>query len=371
MNVAQETGVTTLVTEVEGISQAASPQRDDENVSLGRRIRIIVGSRPFVWAVLIAILALFWVLGLALGGDASRLLSLTIWGITLGGILALGSIGLTLTYGVLKFPNFSHGALITIGAYIAYTVVNAVPHSAALRPLSFGWELLLGLAISMPITGIIAVICDRFIYRRLRTNKSSLVLFAMASLGLAFVLRSLLYLIWGPDFRFYYHGRANPALHLPLDVRVQADKLFALALALVLVFLLYLLLTRTKMGKAMRATADNPDLAKVRGIDTERIIAWTWLLGGGLAAAGGVLFGLASQLRPEMGFITILLPVFAAVILGGIGSAFGALVGSLIIGIAWQLTAAVMDPTYGPGVAFGIMILMLVIRPQGLFGTKV
>jgi branched-chain amino acid transport system permease protein/neutral amino acid transport system permease protein len=374
-----------MVEEGDRLSQNLEPEQISEQVPAaaapalpggvrptpGARIRTIVGSRPFVWAILIGIGVLFWLIGLSQGVDLSHLLSLTIWGIALGGILSLGSIGLTLTYGVLKFPNFSHGALITIGAYIALAVVNAVPHSAPLRPLSFGWDFLLGLVVSMPVTGIVAVICDRIIFRRLRIQKSSVVLFAMASLGLAFVLRSLLYLIWGPAFRFYYHGRANPALHLPLGIRVQADKFFALGLALLLMVLMYLLLTRTKMGKAMRATADNPDLAKVRGIDTERVVAWTWLIGGGLAASGGVLFGLASQLRPEMGFITILLPVFAAVILGGIGNAFGALVGALIIGIAWELTAAAMAPTYGPGVAFGIMILMLVIRPQGLFGTKV
>lgn len=367
---AEETRESALNTEMGNVSQPAEAGQGNESVSLGRRVRLIAGSGPFVWAVLIGIGVLFWLIGLSRGGDWSHLLSLTVWGIALGAILALGSIGLTLTYGVLKFPNFSHGALITIGAYIALTVVNVVPHGPPLRPLSFGWELLLGLAISMPVTGVIAVVCDRLVFRRLRANKSSVVLFAMASLGLAFVLRSLLYLIWGPSFRFYYHGRANPALHFPWGIRVQADQIFALLLAVVLVLLIYFLLTRTKMGKAMRATADNPDLAKVRGIDTERVVAWTWLIGGGLAASGGVLFGLASQLRPEMGFISILLPVFAAVILGGIGNAFGALVGALIIGIAWELTAAAIAPTYGPGVAFGIMILMLVIRPQGLFGRK-
>src|SRR5699024_915947 len=170
--------------------------------------------------------------------------------------------GLTLTYGVLKFPNFSHGALITIGAYVVYVVVNAVPNSAPLRPLSFGWEFLLGLLIAMPITGFVAIICDRIVFRRLRAKKSALVLFAMASLGLAFVLRSLIYLIWGPGFLFYYHGRSNPALHLLWGIDVQADQLFAMALALALMFFLYLLIKHTKMGKAMRATADNPDLAK-------------------------------------------------------------------------------------------------------------
>src|SRR5699024_10338829 len=109
------------------------------------RMRGVAGSRPFVWSVLIAILVLFWVIGLARGISAPELLSLTVWGISLGGIFALGSVGLTLTYGVLKFPNFAHGALITIGAYIAFEVVQLVPNSAPLRPLSFGWELLLGL----------------------------------------------------------------------------------------------------------------------------------------------------------------------------------------------------------------------------------
>src|SRR5699024_10854785 len=221
----------------------------------------------------------------------------------------------------------------------------------------------------MPLTGALAIVCDRLIFRRLRYSKSPIVLFAMASLGLAFVLRSILYMIWGSDFRFYYEGRENPALHLPMGVHVTADKFFNLALALIVVYLVFLLLKRTKMGKAMRAAADNPDLAQVRGINTERVVAWTWMFGGGLAAGGGVLFGLASQLRPEMGFISILLPVFASVILGGIGNPIGAVVGSLVIGVAWQLSAAAVNPTYGPGIAFAIMILMLVLRPQGLFSN--
>jgi branched-chain amino acid transport system permease protein/neutral amino acid transport system permease protein len=195
------------------------------------------------------------------------------------------------------------------------------------------------------------------------------VLFAMASLGMAFFLRSLIYLVWGSDFHFYYVGRANPALNLPWGIRVQADQLFVLGLALVLVILLYLLLAKTRIGKAMRATADNPDLAQIRGIDTERVIAWTWLISGGLAAAGGVMFALASQLRPDMGF-TLLLPMFAAVILGSIGNTFGALVGAIVIGVAMQVTSSFMSPAYGPAVAFALMVLALVVRPQGLFADK-
>jgi branched-chain amino acid transport system permease protein len=159
----------------------------------------------------------------------------------------------------------------------------------------------------------------------------------------------------------------NPALDLPLGIRVRADQLFILVLAIVLVVAIYFLLEKTRMGKAMRATADNPELAQVRGINTERVIAWTWMLGGGLAAAGGAMLGLTSQLRPEMGFF-LLLPMFAAVIMGGIGNPYGALLGALIVGVAQQVSSAFLNPAYGPAVAFVLMVLTLLIRPQGLLG---
>jgi len=191
----------------------------------------------------------------------------------------------------------------------------------------------------------------------------------MASLAATFFLQSVIYLIWGSDFRFYYPGRANPALQMPLGIRIQADQIFVFVLALILVALTWLLLEKSKMGKAMRATANNPDLAQVRGINTERVIAWTWIIGGGLAAAGGVMYGLASQLRPEMGFF-LLLPIFAAAIMGGVGSPMGALVGAIIIGVAQQVSSAFLNPAYGPAVAFVLMILVLVVQPQGLFGQS-
>jgi branched-chain amino acid transport system permease protein/neutral amino acid transport system permease protein len=332
-------------------------------------LKTTLQSRSAMAAGLVIILLALCLLGLLQGAAVEELLSLIVWGVMLGGIIALGSVGLTLCYGVLKFPNFAHGELVTLGAYVAYAVVNLIPLGPPIWRFSFGWELIVGLLAAIPVTGAIAMLVDRAVYRRLRLHRSALVLFAMASLGMAFFLRSIIYVLWGSDFHFYYIGRANPALQLPLDIRVQADQLFVLGLALVLVILLYLLLAKTKMGKAMRATADNPDLAQIRGIDTERVIAWTWFIGGGLAAAGGVMYGLASQLRPDMGF-TLLLPMFAAVILGGIGNAFGSLVGAIVIGIAIQVTSSFMSPAYGPGVAFALMVVALVVRPQGLFSDK-
>ena len=216
---------------------------------------------------------------------------------------------------------------------------------------------------------VVALGTDRVLFRPLRTRGASLVLFAMASLAGAFFLRSVIYLIWGSDFIFYYPGRANPALNLPLGVNVQADQIFVFALTLLLVALTWLLLERTRMGKAMRATANNPDLAQVRGINTERVIAWTWILGASLAAAGGVMYALASQLRPEMGFL-LLLPMFAAAILGGIGNPVGAVIGAIVIGIAQQVSASFLNPAYGPAVAFVLLVIVLVLRPNGLFGRE-
>jgi branched-chain amino acid transport system permease protein/neutral amino acid transport system permease protein len=334
----------------------------------GERIRLALQSRAaMVIAIVLVALAIF---ALALAQDVGyqRLLSLAVWGLMLGGIIALGAIGLTLIYGVVKFPNFSHGALVTLGAYIAFTVVNWITGQApGLGPFSFGWDLVLGLVIAMPLVGLVALGLDRVVYRRLRRKNSPLVLFAMASLAMAFFVRSIIYLVWGSDFHFYYTGRANPALHLPLGVRVQTDELFIFGLAIVMVIVVYLLLDRTRMGKAMRATANNPELAQIRGINTERVIAWTWIMSGALAAAGGVMYGLASQLRPEMGFF-LLLPMFAAVIMGTIGNPRGALVGAMIIGVVQQTSSAFISPAYGPAVAFVLMVITLVIRPQGLFG---
>jgi len=294
----------------------------------GERIRAALQSRAAAGLFIVGVLALVVLLAILQDVPAGRLLSLTVWGIMLGGVIGLGSIGLTLVYGVLKFPNFSHGALVTLGAYFTFALMSLLPQGAALRPFSFGWEFLVALVVSMPVVGVVSLAVDRVMYRPLRLRGASLVLFAMASLAMAFFLRSIIYLVWGADFRFYYEGRRNPALDLPLGLRVQADQFFILGLALVLVIAIYLLLERTKMGKAMRATANNPELG-------------FWLL----------------------------LPMFAAVIMGSIGNPRGALAGALIIGVAQQVSTAFLNPAYGPAVAFLLMVLTLLVRPQGLFGA--
>jgi len=355
------------MTDTANTAETAAVATDWRELRPAERVKAALQTRAAMVAAIVLVLLGLWLAAELQDVSRNRLLSLAVWGVMLGGVIGLGAIGLTLIYGVLKFPNFSHGALVTLGAYIAFAVVTAWPgQSPALGPFSFGWDLIVGMVIAMPLVGLAALALDRVVYRRLRRQKSSLVLFAMASLAMAFLLRSLIYLAWGSDFHFYYQGRANPSFEL-IGVQVQADQIFILVLAFFLVGLIYLLLGRTKMGKAMRATANNPELAQVRGINTERVIAWTWVMSGALAAAGGVMYGLASQLRPEMGF-WLLLPMFAAVIMGTIGNPRGALVGAIIIGVAQQVSTAFLNPAYGPAVAFVLMVLTLLVRPQGLFG---
>ncbi len=334
---------------------------------LEERVKRVLGSRGALIALLALLIVAMWLLAAAQGIPGQRLLSLLVRGVMLGGILALGAIGLSLIFGVLRIPNFAHGDMMTAGAYLALLALSFLPLGAPLGPFSFGYELLVALVVAMPLVGLLGYTVDRLVFRRLRAQRSPPVIMAMAALGSAFLVRSLIYLFWGADFVFYYTGRARPAIELFAGIRVRPDQLFILGLALAMIVLVYLLLERTKMGKAMRATADNPELARVTGIDTESVIRWTWLIGGGLAGAGGIMYGLDAQLRPEMGW-WLLLPLFAAVILGTIGNAYGALVGALVIGIVWQVSTAFLNPAYGPGVAFVILILVLLFRPQGIFG---
>ena len=336
-----------------------------QSVPSGFRDALERYGRPLVILAFAALLVALW-------WDSPRvslnsLLALTIRGIMLGSIIAVSAIGLTLIYGVVKFPNFAHGELMTVGAYVGLAALAVLPQTPQIGPFTFGWEFLLILIISMPVVGGVAALADRIIYRPLRNRSAGLVLLAMSSLGMAFFIRSLIYLIWGADFHFYYQGRLTPAIDLFADIRIPPDQFFILGMSIVLILLVYLLLERTKLGKAMRATADNVDLAQVTGINTERVILWTWVIGGALAAIGGILYGLNVQLRPTMGFF-FLIPIFAAVIMGSIGNPYGALVGGLIIGVIWMVSTMFVSSAYGPAMAFLVMILMLLVRPQGIFG---
>ena len=301
------------------------------------------------------------------------MIALVVDGIILGSILSLGAVSLTLVYGIVRFANFAHGDLMAVGAYVAFFLVNTafvalgLP-DATFGPLSFGLPMLLALPVAMVVTAVVAVIVDRLVFRPMRRRRYAVVMFVVGSLAVAFAIRAVLFIVWGPEFHFYTQA-LRPALQLPYEVRVKPDQIFILCACLTMVAGLYFFLQRAKVGRALRATADNPDLARISGINTERMMVWTWAIGAAMAATAGILLGIDAQLRPEMGW-NLLLPLFAAAILGGIGNPYGALVGGMVIGIVQQVSTAFLLPTYKPAVAFVILILVLLIRPRGLFGSE-
>ena len=301
-------------------------------------------------------------------------MGLVVNGVILGAIIALGAIGLTLIYGVLNFANIAHGDYMTVGAYVALFLLTGVfpavgIEGEGLGPLTFGYPLLIALPLAAAVVVVGAIFLDVAIYRRLRERGVHAVVLAMASLGVAIALRGLVQIIWSGETQ-QYPRESRQVFRLPLDVRIPPDSIFIAIVAVVLVVGVYLVLTRTKMGKAMRATADNPDLALVSGIDTQRVIRWNWAIGAGLAATAGILLAVfQAQLLPIMGW-KFLIPLFAAVILGGIGNPYGALVGAFLIGVTSEVSTQWINPSYKPAVAFGIMIVMLLMRPRGIFGDS-
>ena len=301
-------------------------------------------------------------------------LGLVVNGVIFGSVIALGAIGLTLVYGILKLGNFAHGDYMALGAYIAFFLVDGVlPQAgiegAGLGPFTFGLPVLIALPLSALFIALGAIALDHLIYRRLRDRGASTAILMMASLGVAIAIRGLVQLIWTGDTQ-HYPRESRQVYHLPMDVRIPPDGVFVAVVAVTLVVGVYVLLTYTKMGKAMRATSDNPSLALVTGINTKHVVWWTWGIGGALAAVAGVLLAVVqAQLLPIMGW-KFLIPLFAAVILGGIGSPYGALIGALIVGVSMEVSTQWINPSYKPAVAFAIMIGVLLARPRGIFGES-
>ncbi len=269
-------------------------------------------------------------------------------------MISLGAIGVSLTFGILGFANFAHGDLMTFGAYCAFLFYSQLA-------LPF-W---LAFPLALLATAALAITFDQLIFKRLRSQENVILL--ISSFGIALIIRACIQLIWGPDNQVYNNGIQMPYRFYDGSLRLKPDQMIILLITLGLMLALHLFLQKSKTGKAMRATADNPELARLTGINTERVIIWTWLLGGSLAAAAGIFLGMDTRLHSGMGWF-LLLPIFAAAILGGIGHPYGAMVGGLIIGVVQELSTLIIAPNYKPAIAFSVMILMLIYKPTGLFG---
>ena len=277
-----------------------------------------------------------------------------IYGIVLGSIITLGAIGVSLIFGILKFAHFAHGDFMTAGAYFAFFFVSVLgwPVWAAFPPAAIGLVLM-------------ALLVNKVVYEPLARTRPVILL--VAAIGVALIVRNLVLMAWGPDNVVYASGIELPYRFAGL--RIKETHLYIVGWALAMVVGLHLFLQYTKMGKAMRAMSDDPDLAKISGINTEVVVRWTWAIAATFACAGGVFLGMDTRLQPDLGW-NVLLPVFAATILGGIGRPYGAIVGGMVVGIALEMSTLVIVPSYKPAVAFVLMVAMLIWRPQGLIPAR-
>jgi branched-subunit amino acid ABC-type transport system permease component len=276
-------------------------------------------------------------------------------GILAGCIYALFAMGLTLIYGVLNFINFAHGEIIMWSAYFLFLLMG--------KP--FELPLAVALAPSLFLAALLGMGMDRVVFRPLRqANRLTLLI---AALGLSFFLRNGAQLFWGAEIRTYGFEIKRGLRFLGISLTI--NQLAIILTSLLCVLLVYLLFYRSRLGKSMRAVSDNLELARIMGIDSKRAIMTAWVMASVLAGAGGILLALDTNLHPEMGLIN-LVKAFAATLLGGVGNLWGALLGGLVIGLAENLGVLVISTGYKDAIAFGIMVLMLLIRPSVIIGDK-
>ena len=311
-------------------------------------------------------------------------------GLIIGSIYALGAVGVTLIFGILRFAHFPHGDMMTAGAFVALVLVWLVPGAGAALGLPAAFVLL---PVAMLVTAAMAVGLDRVFYRPLRLAGAKPIVIVMASIGVMLMLQGLIRLFAGTDTRQLDAVGAKDIYRLPLggrDLVVTEPQLLLFATTIVAVVALHLFLTRSRTGKAMRAVSDNPDLARVSGISIDHVVRTTWIISGALAAAAGTLLALDVTLKPDLSF-NLILPIFAAAIVGGIGQPYGAIAGGMLVGFTetlsvfnWAILLRPLKPylpdfielpsklafvptEYKIVVPFFILIAVLIWRPTGIF----
>ena len=296
-------------------------------------------------------------LALAIAYGVDELAQRTINGVVSGSYFALGAVGLTLVYGTLKLVNFAHGDMLTFGAYVAF-----------LFNVTIGLPIVLAALVAIALTAALGFASDRVMWRPMRAKGAGLLQLLLMAIGLAFVIR------YGIQF---VAGTAPRRLDVDvtssiefLGLRIGRTELIVVIVGLATLAAVVLMLRHTLLGKQMRALSDNFELAEVTGIDTDRIVFATWVFAGGLAGLAGVLLVAAiGSMTINIGFF-VLLSLFAAVILGGIGIAYGALVGGMVIGLAQEWSTLVLDARWKVAVGFAILIAVLIVRPEGIFGRE-
>ncbi|MGB0497677.1 MAG: branched-chain amino acid ABC transporter permease [Rubricella sp.] len=318
-------------------------------------------------------------------------------GVTYGAQLALGALGVTLIYAVLRFSNFAHGDLMAFGTMITILVTWALQAGGVgLGPLPTA---LLALPVGIAGAALMSLFMDRTVYAFYRRKRAAPVTFVIASVGVMFILNGLVRLIIGPDDQNFADGSRfilgardfREMTGLAEGLAIRTTQVITVVVAILIVIALFWFLNRTRMGKAMRAYSDNEDLALLSGIDPARVVMVTWIIAAALATIAGTLYGLDKTFKPFT-YFQLLLPIFAAAIVGGIGNPVGAIAGGFVIAFSevtvtyayrrflghiipesWQPEGLVqlLSTDYKFAVSFVILVLVLLIRPTGLFRGRV
>ncbi len=276
-------------------------------------------------------------------------------GLVFGLVIALAGVGLSLVYGTTGLTNFSQGELITMGALACYFYNNVL-----------GLEFVLSAALAVLTCAVLGAVQDKILWKQLRRRGTGLIAMLVVSIGLGMFLRYVFLFFFGGDTKQFasYSGQAGWEIG---PVSITPKSLIGTVVAVLFLGATAWWLLRTRMGKATRAVSDNPALASASGIDVDRVINVVWFLGAGLASLSGILLAMGQGVNWQMGF-SILLLVFAAVTLGGLGTAFGAVVGSILVGLGVELSTLWVPPELKSVVALFILILVLLVRPQGILG---
>ena len=285
----------------------------------------------------------------------SGLVEALLWGVANGCIYILLATGLNIIFGVMKLVNFAHGQLLMIGAYIAFAAATAI-----------GLNAYIAILVAMGVVALIGVGLERFTFRRvLGTDKLNEI---FVSLGLIYVFENAAVLLWGNSS----HQIASPFQGLQLSlgqVSIGYDRLLAIAVVIVILIALFLLLKKTKIGLAMRATSQKSTASMLMGVNIEKVYIFTFALGAALAGAAGALYGIIFPFNPGIGALPTI-KAFAIIIIGGLGSIPGAVIGGLLYGIAENTAVYFLGGIWQDAIAFALLIIVLVIRPTGIFGEK-
>jgi len=303
-------------------------------------------------------------------------------GIILGFMYALIALGYTMVYGVLEFINFAHSEIFIVGAFVGVEILLSLRNAGILEGLPWPLVLLLILVAGMAVSGALAVTVERIAYRPLRTAPRLIPL--ISAIGVSFFLQDLIRLvesIWRNEFNLVYPTMdvLNHRFELTTTIDVSVKSIVVIVAALLMLWVLHLLVNRTKIGTAIRAVAEDQAAASLMGINVNRIISLTFLIGGAMGGAAGVLFGVQYGLiNPYSGFIPGL-KAFTAAVLGGIGNIPGAMIGGIVLGLLEAfaasylslLTGGAFGAEYKDIFAFSVLILILIFRPKGLLGEVV